>query len=167
MASIVLRAAAPSDLPRITAIYAHYVDTTPITFDVDAVTTDERVPWFEQHTTGRGHRLLVATDGGTIIGYAGTGQFRAKRAYDSTVEATVYVAHDFIGRGVGTTLYTALFEALQHDDVHRVVAGITIPNDASIALHRRLGFTEVGVFREVGWKLGRYWDVAWFERALP
>jgi phosphinothricin acetyltransferase len=161
-----VRAARLADLERLTAIYNRYVVDGAITFDIDPVTADQWTGWYEEHTTGAGHRLVVAEDAGTIVGYAGTGPFRAKRAYDTTVETTIYVDPGAHGRGIGRALYTALFEVLAGEDVHRAVAGVTLPNPASLALHERFGFREVGVFRENGRKLGRYWDVMWLERAL-
>jgi phosphinothricin acetyltransferase len=110
--------------------------------------------------------LLVAAESGHIVGYAGTGRFRAKQAYDTSVEATVYCAPGFTGRGIGSLLYAALFEAIANEDINRILGGITLPNDASMALHRRFGFRQAGVFTANGRKFGQYWDVAWVERAL-
>jgi phosphinothricin acetyltransferase len=164
--SVRIRPARLDDLGPITEIYNHYVVHTAITFDIDPVAPEDRHAWFLEHTTSAGHRLLVAEDGGRIVGYAGTGTFRGKRAYDTTVETTIYVAPGCEQRGLGTRLYAALFEALVGEPVHRAVAGVTLPNPASLALHARFGFREVGVFRENGRKLDRYWDVMWLERAL-
>jgi phosphinothricin acetyltransferase len=164
--SVHIRPARLDDLGPITEIYNHYVVSTAITFDIDPVLAEDRHAWFLEHTTGAGHCLLVAEDAGRIVGYAGTGTFRGKRAYDTTVETTIYVASGCEQRGLGTRLYTALFEALAGEPVHRAVAGVTLPNPASLALHARFGFREVGVFRENGRKLDRYWDVMWLERAL-
>jgi phosphinothricin acetyltransferase len=166
MTDVLVRAATPDDLGRLTAIYNHYIGDGAITFDIDPVTPDERRSWYAAHTSGAGHRLVVAEDATGVVGYAGTGPFRAKRAYDTTVETTIYIAPEALGRGIGRALYAALFEALAGEDVHRAVAGITLPNPASLALHRRFGFREVGVFRENGRKFGRYWDVMWLERGL-
>jgi phosphinothricin acetyltransferase len=82
------------------------------------------------------------------------------------VEVTVYLAPHAGGRGIGTLLYTALFEALAEEDVHRAYAGVAQPNEASTRLHERFGFRHVGTYREVGRKFGRYWDVAWYEKDL-
>jgi phosphinothricin acetyltransferase len=166
MSEILIRSATRADLPRITEIYNHYVVNTPITFDVTAATVAEREPWFQEHTDGARYRLLVAHDDGVVVGYAGTGRFRAKAAYDTTVETTIYCAPETTGRGIGAMLYRALFEALRSEDINRFVAAITLPNDASVALHRRFGFTPVGTFTETGRKFGRYWDVLWMERPL-
>ncbi len=165
-ADVDVRAAAAADVPRLTEIYNHYVVHTPITFDLEPFSIEQRMAWFAQHGESGPHRLLVAIRAGEVVGFAGTGQFRAKRAYDTTVETTVYCAPDATGRGIGRRLYAALFEALRGEDVHMAVAGITLPNDASCALHERFGFTRAGVLREVGRKFGRYWDVAWYERRL-
>jgi len=80
---------------------------------------------------------------------------------------SVYVDHDHVGQGVGSALYARLIEDLRVLDIHRALAGITLPNPGSVALHRRFGFTEVGRFPDQGRKFGRYWDVAWFERPVP
>lgn len=161
-----IRPATIDDLPRIVEIYNHYIINTPITFDLEPYTLDERRPWFEQFSTAGRHRLLVAEHAGQVIGYACTHQFRAKRAYDTTVESTIYCAHDAVGTGVGTALYTALFDAIKDEDIHMVVAGVTLPNDASVRLHERFGFKFAGLFHGVGRKFGQYWDVGWYERTL-
>lgn len=166
MTDIRIRTAAIGDLPRLTAIYNHYVINTPITFDTEPFSVEGRGAWFHLHGERGRYRLLVAEEMGTVIGYAGTGPFRDKRAYDTTVETTIYCAPESTGRGVGTFLYAALFEALKGEDVHRALAGITLPNEASIRLHRRFGFVEAARFNENGRKLGRYWDVAWLEKRL-
>jgi phosphinothricin acetyltransferase len=161
-----VRPAARADLARMTEIYNHYVLTTPITFDIEPVTEAQRRPWFQEHTEPPRYRLFVAEENGRVAGFAGTGRFRARAAYDTTAETTIYCAPEATGRGVGAALCSVLFEALRSADLNRLVAGITIPNDASVALHRRFGFRDVGVFTEVGRKFGRYWDVLWMERTL-
>ena len=163
----VIRQARSADLRALTAIYNHYIVHTPITFDVQTYEPDQRRAWFDDHAATGRHRLLVADAEGEIVGYASTSRWRPKAAYDTTVESSVYVRHDAVGRGIGRKLYHALFEAIAAEDVHTVVAGVALPNDASIALHERFGFGRVGVFREVGLKFGQFWDVAWFQRSAP
>jgi len=161
-----VRAGAEPDLPALTAIYNHYVLSTAITFDVTAFSPEQRREWFDAHPlTGR-HRLIVAEEDGQVVGYATTSRWRPKPAYDTTVESGVYCRHDATGRGIGTLLYRSLFELLAHEDVHQIVAGVALPNDASMRLHERAGFRQVGVFHGVGRKFDRFWDVAWFERPL-
>jgi phosphinothricin acetyltransferase len=164
MPTFVIRPATLDDLGALTVIYNHYVNQTPITFDVRPVTVEERRRWFADHGDSGRHRLLVADDHGACVGYASTSRWRPKAAYDTTVEASVYCDPNVVGQGCGTALYTALFAAIAHEDVQAIVAGITLPNPSSIALHERFGFRPVGVFHAVGRKFDRYWDVAWFER---
>jgi phosphinothricin acetyltransferase len=162
-----IRSATLSDLPALTAIYNHYVKQTTITFDLQPFEPEERRAWFDAHSSHGRHRLLVAMDrDGSVVGYATTSRWRPKAAYDTTVESSVYCRPDAIRRGVGGALYSALFESIAGEDVHRIVAGISQPNPASVALHLRFGFRQVGVFSSVGRKFNEYWDVAWFEREM-
>ena len=165
MPDVRIRPAAHGDLPRLTEIYNYYVVNTPITFDVEPHTVERREAWFSQFAlTGR-YRLLVAESDGVVVGYAGTTRFRPKAAYETTVETTIYCTPDAAGKGFGSRLYAALFETLRGEDIHRFVAGYTLPNAATAAIHARFGFKVVGVFSESGRKCGKYWDVCWMERA--
>jgi phosphinothricin acetyltransferase len=151
----------------LTELYNHYVRETVATFDIEPWTVAQRSAWFDHYAeTGR-HRLLVAVDGDQLLGYATSSRHRDKAAYQPSVETTVYLDPDATGRGVGSMLYQQLFGDLRCEDVHRAYAGITVPNPASIALHRRFGFTEIGTFGEVGRKHGQWWDTFWMQRPLP
>ncbi|MFI9616652.1 GNAT family N-acetyltransferase [Streptomyces sp. NPDC052023] len=163
-----VRPGVEGDLAALTDLYNHYVGETPITFDTAVFTPEERRPWLLSHPVDGPHRLMVATDAHSqeILGYATSGPYRAKPAYSTSVEVTVYVAPHAGRRGIGTLLYRALFDALSGEDLHRAYAGIAQPNEASTRLHERFGFRYVGTYREVGRKFGRYWDVAWYEKAL-
>jgi phosphinothricin acetyltransferase len=163
-----VRPGVEGDLEALTALYNHYVSETTITFDTAIFTPEERRPWLLSHPEDGPHRLMVATEPDTqeVLGYATSSPFRMKPAYATSVETTVYVAPGTGRRGVGTLLYTALFEALSGEDVHRAYAGIVPPNEASTRLHERFGFRHVGTYREVGRKFGRYLDVAWYEKPL-
>ncbi len=163
-----VRPAVETDLPALTEIYNHYVLHTSITFDTQPFSPEARRPWFIEHTTGGARiRLFVAAGPeDRAIGYATTSRFRPKAAYDTTVESSIYCAPAHVHSGVGTRLYTALFESIAAEDINRIVAGVTMPNPASYALHRRFGFQPVGTFSGVGRKFDRYWDVDWFERPL-
>ncbi len=164
---LVVRAGERRDLPSILETYNHYVRTSPATFEVLPVSVDDRVEWFERHGRAGPHRLFVAeAPTGEIVGWSSTSPFRSRAAYSTTVEASVYLRPDRLGHGVGTALYERLFDAIQGEDIERIVAGIALPNPASLALHRRFGFRHVGTFTRVGRKFGQYWDVAWFERPL-
>ncbi|MCX4700056.1 GNAT family N-acetyltransferase [Streptomyces sp. NBC_01373] len=163
-----VRPGVESDLTALTDIYNHYVLETPITFDTAVFTPEERRPWLLSHPEDGPYRLKVAIRADTqeILGYATSSPYRAKPAYSTSVEITVYLAPHAGGRGIGTLLYKALFEALSGEDVHRAYAGIAQPNEASRRLHERFGFQHVGTYQEVGRKFGRYWDVAWYEKEL-
>lgn len=167
MADHATRAATLDDLEALTEIYNHYVVHSTITFDLRPLTTAERRGWLDDHGPSGPHRLLVATDErDRCIGYASSSRWRPKPAYNTTVEVSVYCHPDACGRGCGTSLYTALFAELEREDVQTLVAGISLPNPASLSLHRRFSFQPVGVFHAVGRKFEQFWDVAWFERPL-
>jgi phosphinothricin acetyltransferase len=165
------RPAVSADLPGITRIIDHYIATSPANFKTLPLTPGEAEAWFGQFGADGRFRLLVADapggGDGAIAGFACSQPHPVRRAaYDTSVMATVYLAPEAVGRGVGTALYSALFEGLAGQDIHRVIAGITLPNGPSVALHRKFGFAEVGTFTETGRKFGRYWDVLWMERPL-
>ncbi len=167
MPDVLLRPYADGDLERVAEIYNHYVRTSIATFDVEPVASDRYADWVRAHTTGEGHGIWVAEEGGRVLGYAASGPFRPRPAYDRTVETAVYLDPASTGRGLGRALYGRLFESLVQADLHRAIAVIAEPNPASEALHRRFGFRDVGRLSEVGWKFGKHWDVALFERGLP
>jgi phosphinothricin acetyltransferase len=157
----------PRDLPGILEVYNHYVLESPATFEVAPVRPSDRADWLREHSSGGRHRLWVATDGaGRVLGWATSSPFRPRAAYATTVEASVYCRADAQGLGIGTRLYASLFESIQGQDIERIVAGVTLPNPASVRLHRRFGFRPVGTFHRVGRKFEKFWDVRWFERPL-
>lgn len=168
---VIIRTGRTDDVVALTEIYNHYVRKARVTFDTVPFTAEERrADWFAQFDAGCGpFRLLVAEDqiaGGRVIGYAASTRFRPKPAYRTSVETSVYLAPDCVGKGYGLVLYRALAELLDSiPEVHRAYGGVALPNDASRRLHERLGYRLVGVFQEVGYKFGRFHDVAWYERA--
>jgi len=115
------------------------VVNTPVTFDVEPYTVERRAAWFEQFGVAGWYRLLVAEGVAGILGYVGTMRFRPKAAYETTVKRTIYCAPEAVGKGVGRSLYAALFEALRDEDIHRYVGGYTLPNPASAELRARFG----------------------------
>jgi 2-haloacid dehalogenase len=166
-ADVDVRAAEDGDAEQLLRIYNHYVTTGGATFDLDPVPVDRAAEFFEHYASTGPHRLLVATVANRVVGYATSGQLRSRPAYDASVEVTVYLAPDAAGRGIGSMLYQQLLADLAAEGLHRALAVIAQPNPASVALHRRFGFTEVGTMHEVGRKHGRWWDVLWMERAIP
>jgi HAD superfamily hydrolase (TIGR01509 family) len=166
-AGVEVRPGRRTDLPALTELYNHYVRETVATFDVEPWTVEARGPWFDHYSEAGRHRLLVAVDGESLRGYATSSMFRSRVAYQPSVETSVYLDPAAVGRGVGSMLYQRLFAELAAEDVHRAFAGIAMPNPASVRLHRRFGFTDVGTFGEVGRKNGEWWDVLWMQRPLP
>ena len=149
-APITVRPARPSDLGGIVAIYNFYVERTAATFEVCSVTPDEKRPWYEAHSGGGPHRIWVAVDDQDgVRAWASTSPFRPRAAYGTTVEASVYCRADSRGSGLGARLYAELFRSIEDQDLERIVAGVAQPNPASMALHRRMGFREVGTFTRV------------------
>ncbi len=164
---LVVRPAVVGDVPAIREIYNHYVETSHATFDVEPVSLENRLAWLRQFASTGPFRLVVAEQDGAVIGYAGSGKYREKAAYSTSVEMTVYVHPEVRSRGVGARMYARLFEILADEPIHRFYAGVTLPNEASVALHHRFGFQDIGVYDEVGFKLGKYWSVLWTERRGP
>jgi phosphinothricin acetyltransferase len=161
-----VRPATEQDLGQLNDIYNRYVVETHFTFDIEPMTIEARREWFAHYdSTGR-HRVLVGVSDAKVIGYACSSRWRPKPAYETSVETSIYLAPDAVGRGIGTKLYEELFKQLQREDLHRAYAGIALPNQASIALHERVGFKRVAHFTEQGRKFDRYWDVGWYEKPL-
>ena len=166
-AGVHVRPATEDDLEAVNDIYNHYVRETHITFDDEPMSMEARREWFTHYgPTGR-HRVLVATDGDAVVGYATSSRFRPKPGYLTSVETSIYLSPEATGKGAGAKLYAELFKAIEGEDLHRALAGIALPNPASIALHEKFGFKRVALFTEQGRKFGRYWDVAWYEKPLP
>lgn len=160
-----VRDATGQDAAACAAIYAPYVTGTAVTFETDPPGPGEMAARIAR--AQQAHAWLVAcTEEGTVLGYAYAGPFRPRRAYGRTAETSIYLDPACGGRGVGSTLYTALLDRLRQQGYGTAVAGSTPPNPASAALHRSLGFTQVGAFTRVGRKFGRWHGCDWWELAL-
>jgi len=155
-----IRDVVPEDANAIAKIYNHYIEQTVVTFEMQAVDSHE-IQKRIQAILADGFPWLVKLDSaGEVVGYAYVGPWRARAAYRASVESALYVSHDQTGKGIGRGLYEALLNRLKESgDVHVVVGVITVPNEASIGLHRKLGFKEGGLYREVGRKFDRWIDV--------
>ncbi|MCZ6640654.1 MAG: GNAT family N-acetyltransferase [Gammaproteobacteria bacterium] len=159
-----IRLAERRDLAEIVEIYNHYVMNTHFTFDIEPFSVDTRGAWWAQFDNARSQCWGIFTDG-NLGGYACSVPFKAKRAYETSVEVSVYLDVDNTGRGLGGRLYERLLSELSLQDVHRAYAGIALPNEPSVKFHERFGFNQVATFNEVGRKFDRFWDVAWYERS--
>ena len=159
------REAGEADLGAIAAIHAHYVAETAATFDEEPLPVEG---WLEKWRTAQNadQPWWVSEEAGEVVGFAYCGSFRPKAAYRPTVETTIYLDSGAVGRGLGRSLYSDLLAEAARRGFHLAVAGITLPNAASVRLHEGLGFSAVGVFSEVGHKQGEWWDVGWWQRRL-
>lgn len=162
--SATIRPATPEDAAALLAIYAPIVRETPISFEVEPPTrlemqeriaqTLQRLPW------------LVCDRQEQVLGYVYASPHRARAAYQWSVDVTVYVHREARRAGIGQALYTSLFQLLTMQGFYQCFAGITLPNPASVGLHESLGFHFLGVYRQVGYKLGTWHDVGWWQRSL-
>lgn len=160
-----IRSAQVSDLPKLLEIYNEAVRNTTATFDLEEQTLEQRRAWYSHYS--KSHPLLVAEHLNEVVGYSCLSRYRAKPAYDHTVESSVYIGASHWGKGIGTALMQHLLQKASELGHHVVVAGITDGNDASVRLHERLGFQYVGCFREVGFKFGAWQDVHFYQCFLP
>jgi phosphinothricin acetyltransferase len=156
--------ATDDDLSRIVEILNYTAANSIATFDTRPASVAERRDWFGQFSSAGPYRLRVARRGNLVLGYACSQRYRDHEAFRETVEVSIALDVSCRGQGVGTALYRALFDCLADERVHAVLAGIALPNDASVALHRKFGFTDVGTFREYAVKNGQYISSLWMQR---
>jgi len=162
--SLVIRPAVESDAAALLEIYTPFVETTAVSFEEAPPAVWEFAARITKYAAG--WQWLTAERDGQCVGYAYGSAHRARAAYRWSVEVSAYVHPDHHRHGIGRALYRQLFEDLAGKGFCNAYAGIALPNDSSVALHRAVGFEPVGVFKAVGWKFGRWHDVAWFQRSL-
>jgi phosphinothricin acetyltransferase len=162
----IVRPATRRDLPELLTIYNHYVVNSHATFDTEPVTVESRIGWLDKFSEVGPYRLLVAAEGDRVLGWASSAPYREHPAFVHTVEAGIYLHPDLRSRGIGSALYEPLLENLRSQKIHRALAGIALPNDASVALHRKFGFREVGVFEEYAVKDGTFISSVWMQLRL-
>ncbi|MBU2712017.1 GNAT family N-acetyltransferase [Zooshikella harenae] len=153
------------DLDEVTAIYNYYIQNTVATFEEDTVSTSD-ILYRINNVKEAGLPWLVAKDENQTIGYAYATLWNSRSAYRNTVEISIYLKHDVISHGWGTALYTMLFELLKGLSKHTAIAVITLPNQASIALHEKFGMQKVGHFKQVGFKFNQWLDVGYWQVKL-
>ncbi len=160
-----VRRAEQGDLGTITEIYNEAVLTTDASFDTEPKTGDEQRAWFARHDPK--HPIMVAEEGGVVIGWASLSEWSDRRAYADTAEISLYVKEEHQGKGTGRRLLEAIILEGEKVGLHSVVARIVAGNDISVHLHESVGFENVGTMREVGWKFGRLLDVIIMQKIYP
>lgn len=161
---VTLRIATVGDAPALAAIYTYYVEQTAVTFEYDP-------PDALEFAARIAHKLekypfLVAEEGGAVVGYAYASELRERAAFGWDAELSVYLHPDKRGHGIGERLYRALIELLGLQGFAAVYACITSPNEPSVALHEKLGFSYAGRFTATGYKLSKWHDVLWYEKRI-
>ena len=159
-----LRQARAGDAAAMVPIYRPFVEQSWVSFELE---TPDAAEFARRIASAQArHDWLVAERAGQVLGYAYGCAHRAREAYRYTVEVSAYLRSDVQGQGIGRALYERLFERLRGLGFCNAVAGITMPNDQSVAFHERLGFERIGVYHRIGFKMGEWRDVAWYERPL-
>ncbi len=159
-----LRFANLEDAEQIAAIYGPFCSDTPVSFELTPPSTTDMAGRIEKVLEQ--YPWLVCEHQGQVVGYAYASRFRDRPAYGWSAESTVYIGEVYRGCGVGRALYQALLELLRLQGCRTVIAGITVPNEGSFALHRSFGFEDAGVYKHIGYKMGKWWDVAWLQLDL-
>jgi phosphinothricin acetyltransferase len=156
-----IRRATAGDAERIAEIYNWYILNTVVTFETDAISTQEMTTRMQEKLAG--HDWLVGEVDREVIGYACYGPFRPRAAYNHTVESTIYLSHEKTGQGLGRALYGRLIESIKGQGFREVIGVVSLPNPESVAFHRAMGFAEAGVLKRVGYKFERYIDVSFWQ----
>ena len=162
---LIVRSAVPEDASEVSEIYNHYVKTSTITFEEEPVSASEMAARIRE-IQSLSYPWLVAIAATGILGYAYAGKWKVRAAYKHSSEITVYVRAGLERSGVGSALYNHLLPALKACGVHAAIGGVALPNDASVRLHEKFGFQKCAHFTEVGFKLNRWIDVAYWQRIL-
>lgn len=162
--SSTIRSASAADALSLLKIYKPIVENTTVSFELRVPSVEEFAKRIEKSVGS--HAWLVLDDDGMLCGYAYGTEHRAREAYQYSVETSVYVHPEHRQKGVGEKLYSELLNRLAQAGFHRAFAGIALPNASSIAIHSKLGFTEIGVFKEIGYKFNAWHDVSWWQRHL-
>ncbi|MGL6313302.1 GNAT family N-acetyltransferase [Vibrio sp. WXL103] len=154
-----------TDSKILSEIYNHYIESTFISFEEEVISEIEMAKRINV-TRSNGLPWLVVEVDGAVVGYAYAGVWKARSAYRYTVESSVYISHEYLKNGLGSTLYGSLLERLKHEQYGNVIGSIALPNDPSIRLHERLGFTKVGEFADIGLKFGEKRSVGYWQLKL-
>ena len=153
------------DMQRVIDIYNYYVTNSVATFDTDLRTIKEQEKIFSKYSSIGPYQMFVAEENNFVLGFASTDPYREHTSFQKTIAVTVYVDHNYRKNGIGSKLYEELFKRLEEEPSwHTALAGIALPNEASIVLHKKFGFTEVGIFKEYGYKNNQYISSIWLQK---
>jgi L-amino acid N-acyltransferase YncA len=159
-----IRSVTLNDAAEIAEIYNYYILNTTVTFEEQIVSVDTMKSRIEEVTSK--YSWLIYEYEGKIVGYAYATSWKPRNGYRYSVETSVYLQNGTSGKGIGSALYSELISGLRSFDVHAIIGGMALPNDASIALHKKFGFEQVAHFKETGFKFGKWVDVAYWEKIL-
>ncbi len=163
---IQIRYAKATDLKQMTDIHNYYVMNHHSTFASAPLSPEVRMDWFSKYKETGPYRIIVAAESDHVLGYAYSSVYRDHPAFVETIETSIYLSPGATGKGIGTLLYDKLFTVLKDEKLHLAVVGIALPNEASIRLHKKVGFEEVGVFREYAKVNGQYFSSVWMQKRL-
>jgi Sortase and related acyltransferases len=159
-----IKSATPDDAEAILNIYAPYITDTCVSFETEVPT----ITGFAERISNiiKTYPYLVCEIDGNIVGYAYAARHRERAAYKYSADVSIYIKPEYHHRGIGKALYIKLFELLREREIYTAFAAITLPNESSVGLHKTLGFTEIGVYHNVGYKFGKWLDLIWLEKPL-
>jgi phosphinothricin acetyltransferase len=163
---IQIRYGMPEDLARIVEIRNHYILNSNALFETRPVTSESLKEWFGRYKTDGPHRIWVGIQKGEMAGFAYSSKYRDGEYFSGTVETSIYIDPKLKAKGLGSALYAQMFKDLKNESLHTVVVGIALPNPGSIALHKKFGFEEVGVFKEYARKGDQYISSLWMQKML-
>ena len=161
-----IRTVLDKDVTSIAEIYNYYISETVVTFETETISPKNILDRIAKIQSDDLPWLVAQDNSGKVIGYAYASKWRERFAYRFSVEVTVYLSPNSSGNGVGTQLYEALFSELNERSIHSVIGGITLPNQASIALHEKFGLEKVAHFKEVGFKFEQWLDVGYWQGVI-
>ncbi len=159
-----IRAASGADIPAMLSIYAHFVHSTAVSFEYTLPTHEEFLRRFQAHIALC--PWLVWEENGEVLGYAYAGQAFERAAYSWNAEISCYLAENIRGRGIGRKLYAQIEEILRKQGYRKVFAVVTSANEASVKFHEAIGYRRAVVYKDIGYKLGKWYDVIWLEKQL-
>lgn len=162
---LMIRDAQEGDVEGIRRVYNHYIEHTVVSFEETPVSAEEMWSRIDLITSAN-FPWLVFEEGDELLGYAYAGPWHKRAAYRFSAETSVYLAPTAVGKGIGTQLYEVLLDRLREQGIHMVIGGVALPNPASVRLHEKMGFEKAAHYKEVGWKMGRWIDVGYWQLAL-